>query len=141
MEDTLYKECWSLQQPGIRLEPNMLKNLPIIPSQTSQKFYLLFLFYSQAPPIIPFLFCCVNDNITMQERVYIIYIVTDCFNRIFDCSFRVSRSFAKGTASIWEGLGLARHAVLLRHCLNLMYLVFYMFQLPIIIKYGSTSLA
>ena len=45
----------------IRLEPNMLKNLPIIPSRTSQNFYLLLLFYSQAPPIIPFLFYCVND--------------------------------------------------------------------------------
>ena len=39
--------------PG-RLEPNMLKNLPIIPSRTSQNFYLLFLFYSQVPTIIPF---------------------------------------------------------------------------------------
>ena len=31
----------------IRLEPIILKNLPIIPSQTSQKFYPLFLIYSQ----------------------------------------------------------------------------------------------
>ena len=54
-------------QMQFRLEPNMLKNLPIIPSRTSQNFYLLFLFYSQAPPIIPFLFYCVNDIITMQE--------------------------------------------------------------------------
>ena len=77
-----------------RLEPNMLKNLPIVPSRTSQNFYLLFLFYSQAPPIIPFLFYCVNDIITMQDWVYIIYVVTDCFNRIFDCSIRISRSFA-----------------------------------------------
>ena len=30
-----------------RLEPIMLKNLPIIPSRTSQKFYPLFLIYSQ----------------------------------------------------------------------------------------------
>ena len=72
----------------------MLKSLPIIPSQTSKKFYLLFLFYSQASPIIPFLFYCVNDIITMQDWLYIIYTVTDCFNRIFDCSIRVSRSFA-----------------------------------------------
>ena len=50
-----------------RLAPNMLKNLPIIFSQTSQIFYLLFFFIPIAPPIIPFLFCCVNDNITMQE--------------------------------------------------------------------------
>ena len=31
----------------IRLEPIMLKNLPIIPSRISQKFYPLFLIYSQ----------------------------------------------------------------------------------------------
>ena len=30
-----------------RLEPIVLKNLPIIPSRTSQKIYPLFLFYSQ----------------------------------------------------------------------------------------------
>ena len=77
-----------------RLEPNMLKNLPIIFSQTSQNFYLLFLFYSQGSLIIPFLFHCVNDIITMQDWLYIVYIVTDCFNRIFDCSIRVSQSFA-----------------------------------------------
>ena len=51
----------------IRLEPNMLKNLPIIPSQTSQNFYPLFFFILIAPPIIPFLLYCVDDNITMQE--------------------------------------------------------------------------
>ena len=83
-----------------RLEPNMFKNLPIIPSRTSQIFYLLFLFYSQVPPIIPFLFYCVSDIITMQDWLYTIYIVTDCFNRIFDCfnrifdcTIRVFRSF------------------------------------------------
>ena len=47
-----------------KLEPNMLKNLPIIPSRTSQNFYPLF-FIPIAPPII--LFYCVSDNITMQE--------------------------------------------------------------------------
>ena len=51
----------------IRLEPNMLKNLPIIPSRTSLSFYLLFFFITIVPSIIPFLFYCVNDNITMQE--------------------------------------------------------------------------
>ena len=51
---------------SIRLEPNMLKNLPIILSRTSQKFYLFF-FIPIVPPLIPFLFYCVNDNITMQE--------------------------------------------------------------------------
>ena len=50
-----------------RLEPNMLKNLPIIPSRTSQNFYPLFFFIPIAAPIIHFLFCCVSDNITMQE--------------------------------------------------------------------------
>ena len=45
----------------------MLKNLPIISSRTSQKFYPLFFFIPIAPPIIPFLFYCVSDNITMQE--------------------------------------------------------------------------
>ena len=49
-----------------RLEPNMLKNLPIIPSWTSQNFYPLFFFIPIAPPIIPFLFYCASDNITMQ---------------------------------------------------------------------------
>ena len=44
----------------------MLKNLPIIPSRTSQNFYSLFFFIPIAP-IIPFLFYCVSDNITMQE--------------------------------------------------------------------------
>ena len=52
----------------------MLKNLPIIPSRTSQNFYLLLFFIPIAPPIIPFLFYCVNDNITMQEWLYVIYI-------------------------------------------------------------------
>ena len=119
-----------------RLEPNMLKNLPIIPSRTSQNFYLLFLFYSQVPPIIPYLFYCVNDIIKIQDWLYIIYIVTDCFNTIFDCTIRVCRSLQtswQGTASIWEGLGSARHAFLLCHCLKLIYLVFHMFQLPIIL--------
>ena len=48
----------------------MLKNLPIIPSWTSQNFYLLF---PIAPPIILFLFYnfyCANDYILMQEWLY-----------------------------------------------------------------------
>ena len=52
----------------------MLKNLPIILSRTSQNFYPLFFFIPIVPPIIPFLFYCVVDNITMQEYLYIIYI-------------------------------------------------------------------
>ena len=38
-----------------RLEPIMLKNLPIIPSRTSQKFYPLFLIYSQTITYYSFL--------------------------------------------------------------------------------------
>ena len=56
----------------------------------------------------------------------------DCSNRIFDCSIRVSRSFAnrwQGTANIWEGLGPARQAFSLPHCLKLLYLMFHTFQL------------
>ena len=49
-----------------RLAPNMLKNLPIIPSQASQNFYLLFFFNSHSTTKY-FLFYCVNDNITLQE--------------------------------------------------------------------------
>ena len=45
----------------------MLKNLPIKLSRTSQNFTHYFYFIPIAPPIIPFLFYCVNDNITMQE--------------------------------------------------------------------------
>ena len=52
---------------AIRLEPIMLKNSPIIPSRTSQNFYPLFCFIPIAPPIIPFLFCCDSDNMTVQE--------------------------------------------------------------------------
>ena len=39
-------------------------------------------------------------------------------------------------ANIWEGLGPARHAFWLHHCLKLLYLMFHMFQLfqfPIIL--------
>ena len=52
----------------------MLKNLPIIPSWTSQNFYPLFFFIPITPPVIPFLFYCVSDDITIQECLYIIYI-------------------------------------------------------------------
>ena len=50
-----------------RFAPNMLKNLPIIPSRTSQNFTHYLFFIPMVPPIIPFLFFCVNDNITMHE--------------------------------------------------------------------------
>ena len=111
----------------------MLKNLPIIPSRTSQNFYLLSLFYSQAPPIIPFLFYCVNDIITMQDWLYIIYIVIAALIEYLTVLLEyldLLQTRWQSTASIWEGLGSARHAFLLRHCLKLMYL---MFQLPIIL--------
>ena len=58
--------------------------------------------------MIPFLFYCANDNITMQE-----YIGTDCFNRIFDFLLEyldLLQTRWQGKASIWEGLGPARHA-------------------------------
>ena len=41
-----------------KLEPSMLKTLPIIPSSTSQNIYPLFLFYSHSLPITPILFFC-----------------------------------------------------------------------------------
>ena len=48
----------------------------------------------------------------------------DRFNRIFDCSIRVSRSFLQarwqGTANIWDGVGPARRAFWLHHCLKLL---------------------
>ena len=47
-----------------RLEHNMLKNLPIIPSQTSTHYSY---FIPMVPPIYPFLFYCVSNNITMKE--------------------------------------------------------------------------
>ena len=68
----LYLTCGNEQKYSVvfqlvfRLVPNMLKNLPIIPSRTSQKFYPLFFFIPMVPPIIPFLFFCVSGNITMQ---------------------------------------------------------------------------
>ena len=62
---------------------------------------------------------------------------TECFNRIFDCSIRVSRSFANYVATYSKHLGgPARCAFWLHHCLKLLYPVFHMFQLfqfPIIL--------
>ena len=77
---------------AVRLVPNMLKNLPIIPSRTSQNFYPFSFFIPMVPPIIPFLFFCVSDNVTMLTWQIMF---TDCFNSIFDCSIRVPRSFCK----------------------------------------------
>ena len=57
-----------------RLAPNVLKNLPIFSSRTSQIFTYYSFFIPIAPPIIPLLYYCVNDNITIQKCQYIIYI-------------------------------------------------------------------
>ena len=91
-----------------RLEPNVLKNLPIIPSQTSQNFYpfsfsshntyQLFLFYSIVSMIIS---QCRSDYILFTQQI----MFTDCFNRIVDCSIRVSRSFANQVAVHSKHLG------------------------------------
>ena len=81
-----------------------------------------------APPIIPFLFYCANDNITMQEWLCIIYIVTDCFNRIFEYSIRVSRSFWKLGSKHLGRPGSCQAYLWLCYCLKLMYLMFIMLQ-------------
>ena len=57
---------------GGRLEPNMLKNLPIIPSRTSQKLYPLFFFIPIAPPIIPF-YSIVSVIISQCRSDYILF--------------------------------------------------------------------
>ena len=49
-----------LERPIARDAPNMLKNLPIIPSRTSQNLSLLFF---KIPPIIPKLFCSDSKKI------------------------------------------------------------------------------
>ena len=71
---------WNMPIP--RLEPNMLKNLPIIPSKLLKTFTHYFLFY------------CVNNNIIVQEWLYEIYIVLIALIEYFDCCIRVSPSFA-----------------------------------------------
>ena len=60
----IHPSTFIIKALNLRLEPNMLKNLPIIPSQTSQIFYplfFLFLYHHQL-----FLFYCVSDNVTIQ---------------------------------------------------------------------------
>ena len=72
----------------------MLKNLPIIPSQSSQNFTHYSYFYS----IVSMISQCRIDY-------YIIDIITDCFNRIFDCLLEYLERLQtrwQGTASIWE---------------------------------------
>ena len=66
--------AFSTSQLASRLEPNFLKNLPAIPSKTSQNFYQLFLFYSHTTTNYSFLFYCVND-ISQCRSDYIFYIV------------------------------------------------------------------
>ena len=72
----------------------------------------------------------------MQDWLYIIYIVIAALIEYLTVLLEyldLLQTILQGTASIWEGLGRARHAFLLRHCLKLMYLMFHMFQLPIIL--------
>ena len=80
------------------------------------KIYLLFLpelltYYSYFIPkyhqLFLFLFYCVNDIIKIQDWLYIIYIVTDCFNTIFDCTIRVCRSFEKLVGKAQQAFGRA----------------------------------
>ena len=66
----------------------------------------------------------VSDNIAMQEWLYIIYIVTDCFNKLFDCSIRESQTRCQSTSRIWRAWALPGC-----HCLKLIYLAFHMLQL------------
>ena len=82
-----------------RLKPIMLN---IIPSRTSQ-------FFSYFIPIalsIIFFYSIVSmDNITMQEWLCIIYIVTDYFKRMFDCSIEYLDFFAIYVAEQSKHLG------------------------------------
>ena len=57
-----------------RLAPNMLKNLPIIPSRTAQNFTHYSFCIPMVPPIIPFLFFCVSDNNYYNAGVTIYYL-------------------------------------------------------------------
>ena len=72
----------------------------------------------------------------MQDWLYIIYIfiaaLIEYLTVLLECLDLLQTRW-QGTASIWEGLGPARDAFLLCHYLKLMYLMFHMFQLPIIL--------
>ena len=46
----------------------------------------------------------------------------------------------QGTANNWEGLGPARRAFWVYHCLKLLYLMFYSFQLFIVTDYSCFML-
>ena len=88
------------------------------------------------PPIIPFLFYCVSDNITMQEWLYIIYIADYVYLTalieyltVLLEYFDLFQTKWQGTANIWERLGPSWRAFRLHHCLKLLYLVFHTFQL------------
>ena len=104
--------------------------LPKLPKIFTHYYYV---FYSHSTTNHSFLFYCVNDIITMQEWLYIIYIANimfnDCFNRMFDCSIRVSRYFCKpgGKAQQTFGRGWALPGV--PFVFKLLYLVFHTFQL------------
>ena len=56
-----------------RLEPIMLKNLPIIPSRTSQKFYPLFLIYSQIIIYYSFIILLIlaTESVKVMSKMHI----------------------------------------------------------------------
>ena len=56
-----------------RLEPIILKILPIIPSQASQNFYLLFLFYSHSTTNYSFSYSIVSLIVSQCRSDYILY--------------------------------------------------------------------
>ena len=99
-----------------RLEPSMLKiYLLFLPKPIPKNFTHYTYFIPIAPPIIPFLFYCVNDNNgnvgVIIYNLHSLLQLTDCFNRMFDCSIRVPRSSRKlgGRTSKYLGsLGPAR---------------------------------
>ena len=85
----------------------MLKNLPIIPKLPTflpiilflfPQYHQLFLFYSIVSMIIS---QCRSDYILSTQQI----MFTDCFNRTFDCSIRVSQSFANQVAGHSKQLG------------------------------------
>ena len=72
----------------------------------------------------------------MQDWLYVNYIVIAALIEYLTVLLEyldLLQTRWQGTASIWQGLGPARDAFLLCHCLKLMYLMFHMFQLPIIL--------
>ena len=72
----------------------------------------------------------------MQDWLYIIYVVIAALIEYLTVLLEyliLLQTRSLGTASIWKGLGPARHVFLLHHRLKLMYLMCHIFQLPIIL--------